>query len=70
LPKVVKEKAENNISKLKELESELEEHLKFVEEKFDAVRNKIRANLLTAENPDGILTKRAEEYLQLLDNRH
>ena len=58
--------AKNKLAGFNLLKGEIDTDMAKAHEVLDGVRRKIRANILSKENPDGLLTNSQEDYLQCL----
>lgn len=62
LPEGAIENAQANCEKFITLKEEIEQEMKMVEEQVDILKDKVRANLKSEENPDGLLTCKQDDY--------
>ena len=62
--------AERRLAGFKSLKEDIDTDMAKIHEISDGVRTKIRENILSNENRDGLLTNKQEDYLKCLKMKH
>ena len=70
LPDEIVARAERKSAGFRSLKSEIDSEMARIHEALDGVRRKIRENIVSDENEDGLLTGRNDDYLKCLEINH
>ena len=67
LPEEIVARAEQKSAGFRSLKSEIDDEMARAHEALDGVRRKIRENIVSNENEDGLLTGKHDDYLKCLE---
>ena len=63
-------KADSKVSGIRGLKEEILSDMAVVNQKLDQVNQKIKDNIISDRNPNGLLKKKEEDYLKCLELNH